>query len=138
MARKYQHRGYMSEGDREEPRKRRPKQRDTFRGRSEGRHKEEVFRCHECNHKIIGHDMVGKDEVCPNCKSDLHCCKNCKFFNPTARFECQKEIPKRIARKVKRNDCELFSPRIVLDLMSPKSQNTADDARKAFEDLFKK
>src|SRR5438128_10896819 len=42
---------------------------------------------------------------CPKCNAELHCCKQCTFFEPSTRFQCTKPIPVRIAVKDKTNDC---------------------------------
>jgi len=51
-------------------------------------------------------------------------------------------IPARITPKDVRNNCQLYVSKIVRDLSADKgntrSTNTPDDARKAFDDLFKK
>lgn len=93
--------------------------------------------------------------LCPKCGAELHCCKQCAYFEPSARFQCRKPIPERIAVKDKANECEWFSPRVTvardvkppaaspvfprngsrLEEIAPKSST---DARAAFDSLFKK
>jgi hypothetical protein len=90
---------------------------------------------------------------CPKCNADLHCCKQCSFFEPSTRFQCTKPIPVRIAVKDKTNDCALFQPRVTVARDGTASQagppppssnggppapRNADDARHAFDRLFKK
>ncbi|HEX3879942.1 MAG TPA: hypothetical protein VHW24_23325 [Bryobacteraceae bacterium] len=94
--------------------------------------------------------------VCPKCSAELHCCKQCSYFDPSTRFQCAKPIPARIAVKDKANTCTLFKPRVTVarDGVSPTNGNghnpqasapagppaprNADDARSAFDKLFKK
>lgn len=93
--------------------------------------------------------------TCPRCGADLHCCKQCAYFEPSTRFQCRKPIPERIAVKDSANECELFSPRVTVarDVRPPVAsvvptgngggENTAaprsaSDARAAFDSLFKK
>jgi hypothetical protein len=70
-------------------------------------------------------------------------------FDTAARFECTQPIPERIAKKDARNDCTFFEFRVTVEKdTSPASYATptapaaspsnSSDARKAFEDLFKK
>ncbi|MGA3018361.1 MAG: hypothetical protein ABSF62_14675 [Bryobacteraceae bacterium] len=83
--------------------------------------------------------------------ADLHCCKQCSHFEPSTRFQCLKPIPVRIALKDKANDCAMFSPRVTVARegtanappaptinSGPPAPRNADDARSAFDRLFKK
>ena len=84
---------------------------------------------------------------CPKCNAELHCCKQCAHFEPSTRFQCLKPVPLRIAVKDKANTCNLFSPRVTVardgssaSAAPPPVQvpRTPDDARSAFDRLFKK
>lgn len=88
---------------------------------------------------------------CPKCGAQLHCCKQCSYFEPSTRFQCQKPIPLRIALKDQANECSLFKPRVTVareassggngprpaGINTPPPRN-ASDARDAFDRLFKK
>ena len=91
---------------------------------------------------------------CPKCGTQLHCCKQCSYFEPSTRFQCMKPIPVRIAVKDAANECTLFKPRVTVareatsnqgggagprqaGLNTPPPRN-ASDARDAFDRLFKK
>jgi len=80
------------------------------------------------------------DETCMNCGADLHTCGNCRFFDTTAPWECRENIPARVSGKHARNECAFFTPKVVKDLAADKTRapQTPDDARKAFDALFKK
>lgn len=87
---------------------------------------------------------------CPKCKAELHCCKQCSHFEPSTRFQCVKPIPARIPYKDKANECELFTPRVTVmregaaqpsvpsPTVQPQAVRTPNDARAAFDSLFKK
>ena len=76
---------------------------------------------------------------CPKCGFDLHACKQCEHFDPSSRFECSQPIPERISPKDKRNDCTFYSIRVRLEKeTSSKQAQRPNDARQAFENLFKK
>ena len=108
-------------------------------------------RCFNCATALPeGAESSGK---CPKCSADLHCCKQCSFFEPSTRFQCLKPIPLRIPVKDKTNDCALFKPRVTVarDGTSshsappppsvhngPPAPRSADEARNAFDKLFKK
>jgi hypothetical protein len=109
-------------------------------------------RCFNCSTALPqGIDFNGN---CPKCNAELHCCKQCTHFEPSTRFQCLKPIPARIAYKDKANDCPLFSPRVTIARdgasngtaaippavapSGPPAPRNADDARSAFDRLFKK
>jgi hypothetical protein len=84
---------------------------------------------------------------CPRCNLELHCCKQCVHFDTAARFECTQPIAERIPKKDARNDCSFFELRVTVEKdTSPSSYSPGasaesprpNDARKAFDDLFKK
>jgi len=106
-------------------------------------------RCFNCATALPpGVDFSGN---CPKCNAELHCCKQCSHFEPSTRFQCLKPIPVRIPVKDKANDCTLFSPRVTVAregtanvpaapviAMGPPTPRNPDDARDAFDKLFKK
>ena len=113
-------------------------------------------RCFNCGTMLLtGSDFPSE---CPKCHAALHCCKQCGYFDPSTRFQCQKPIPARIAGKDQANDCELFKTRLTVarDMVEgpvpgngyggagsgppanqPEPRN-ASDARAAFDNLFRK
>jgi hypothetical protein len=92
--------------------------------------------------------------ACPKCNVPLHCCKQCSQFEPSTRFQCLKPIPVRIPLKDKANECTSFAPRVTVARegtagssassappqvnAGPPAPRNADDARSAFDRLFKK
>ena len=93
----------------------------------------EVVRCAQCGN--VGTPDIGFDARCPRCGTDLHACAQCASFDPGSRFECMLTIPARISPKNVRNSCHLFSPRTTVERETTTPRT--DDARKAFDDLFK-
>ena len=113
-------------------------------------------RCYNCAHALPRDaDFKGN---CPKCGVALHCCKQCVNFDSSTRFQCLKPIPVRIVVKDQANSCELFSPRVTVarDVLPqgpvskvshlggsqpgilPAAPRNANDARAAFDNLFKK
>ena len=104
-------------------------------------------RCFNCATTLLtGADFPAE---CPKCHSALHCCKQCSYFEPSTRFQCTKPVPVRIAVKDQANECTLFKPRVtvardsaapppVASAAGPPAPRNADDARAAFDSLFKK
>ena len=133
--RKYRQRGYQ-EHDREPQR---PKPQSQPRDREGPRSPQmmpfgETVKCSACGAKAPPNIKV--DSSCPKCNADLHSCRQCTHFDPSARFECRKPITARIVNKQARNTCELFAPRTVVERET--SSGGPTDARQAFAKLFKK
>lgn len=139
--RKYRQRGYM-DSDRE-PQRQNPQ--STPRDRQGPRDREgprspkmmafgEAVKCSACGAKAP--TSIRLDSSCPKCNADLHTCRQCTYFDPSARFECRKTILARIVNKTANNPCELFAARIVVERET--SSGSPSDARQAFNKLFKK
>jgi hypothetical protein len=153
LERKYRQRGYQ-DSDKPQKKEKRP---------PEGRPRQEQIgprtprmvgtitrvRCSNCG--AVLQAAVNPNVKCPRCGFDLHCCKQCASFDTGARFECMQPVPERIARKDQRNDCTFFQLRMTVEKDTAPSATVAapasgsgdraprhHDARKAFEDLFKK
>ena len=96
-----------------------------------------VSRCSQCGTVLQGlAEPVGQ---CPKCGFELHSCKQCTYFDPSSRFECMQPIPERVARKDARNECKFYSIRVSVEKeTSTPAAARPNDARQAFENLFKK
>ncbi len=93
----------------------------------------EVVRCTQCA-AVMSPD-IGFETRCPRCGTEAHTCAQCTSFDPGSLFECTQTIPARVSPKNTKNGCTLFTPRTTVEreTTTPRS----DDARKAFDDLFK-
>jgi hypothetical protein len=142
MDRKYKQRGYMEESG-DAPRRERNQQQQKPSGikhygmRNGGTARSGV-RCARCGRAIPTILEVAVESACQNCGSDLHTCTNCAFFKTSARWECTKPIAVRIERKDLRNECSFFSPAVFVERTFESEVTAPEDARKAFEALFKK
>jgi len=95
-----------------------------------------VSRCSQCGTVLqMISEPVGQ---CPKCGFQLHSCKQCSYFDPSSRFECTQPIPERITPKDTRNNCTFYSIRVTREKETSVAAARGDDARKAFENLFKK
>jgi predicted RNA-binding Zn-ribbon protein involved in translation (DUF1610 family) len=141
--RKYRHRGYQDSGSDSSGRRpsgpRPPRSNDGApRGRGIDQEKAVVFRCKHCGERVLDLDSIEVAAVCRKCGADLHSCSQCAHFDPSARFECTQPIPERIASKKSRNTCAFYSAAKTFDLTGSRGAATPDDARSAFDALFKK
>jgi hypothetical protein len=154
MERKYKQKGYQDHGPKEKRKERserpaEPRPKQDMLGPRTPRMVGTVMRarCSNCGAVLApGFDAKGQ---CPRCHAELHCCKQCVHFDTAAQFECTQPIPERIAKKDAKNDCTFFEFRMTVEKdTSPVTYATPsvpaapasrpNDARKAFEDLFKK
>jgi predicted RNA-binding Zn-ribbon protein involved in translation (DUF1610 family) len=154
MDRKYRQRGYQDSDKAEKERKKdRP---------PEGRSRRDLMgprtprmvarvtraRCANCGTVLQpGFDSNGQ---CPKCGFELHSCKQCVHFDTGVRFECTQPIPERIPRKDVKNECTFYEFRTTVEKdtsaaapvnspsISAPAPSSSNDARKAFDDLFKK
>ena len=141
--RKYRQRGYM-DNDRE-PQRPKPQPGPQGQSRPHDRDREgprspkmmafgEAVKCSNCGTQAP--TTINFATSCSKCNGDLHTCRQCTYFDPSAHFECSTKITKRIVNKNARNLCELFAPRTVVERQT--SSGAPTDARAAFAKLFKK
>ena len=98
-----------------------------------------TFSCFNCGDPIqlLSGTKVLKNDTCPQCDADLHCCKNCRFFDPSVHNQCRETQAEWVASKDKRNYCDYFEASTHMTLVK-KSGAPAGDARKKWDSLFKK
>lgn len=96
----------------------------------------QVSRCAQCGTVLQG---IPPDGKCVKCGFELHSCKQCMYFDPGSRFECMQPIKERVARKDAANRCECYEIRVTREKeTSTPAAAKPNDARQAFENLFKK
>jgi predicted RNA-binding Zn-ribbon protein involved in translation (DUF1610 family) len=153
LERKYSHRGYM-DTDAPKKKEKRPPQNHGRQEQIGPRTPRMVgtitrARCSNCGAVLqAGFDANAK---CPRCGFDLHSCKQCMYFDTSAQFECTQPIGERFPKKDVRNDCTFYAFRTTVEKDTapntaapasapPTNGNSSrpNDARKAFDDLFKK
>ena len=158
MDRKYKQKGYRDRDSEDRKRERaergerpaehKPKQQDMLGPRTP-RMVGTVTRarCSSCG--AVLSPQFDPNSECPRCHFALHSCKQCVHFDTGRQFECTQPIPERIAKKDAKNTCRFFEFRMTVEKDTspvtyatsvPASTTSArpNDARKAFEDLFKK
>ncbi|MBI2980763.1 MAG: hypothetical protein HYY44_00380 [Deltaproteobacteria bacterium] len=91
--------------------------------------------CFSCENPIETTDPVGRRDSCAKCHADLHCCKNCEFYDPSAYNECHEPQADRVLDKEKSNFCDYFQFAQVPHAM--KERDTVAEAKRKLEALFK-
>lgn len=91
--------------------------------------------CFRCNKELsITEKKISFREECPHCRSDVHVCKNCEFYDQKSYNECRETSAEVVRDKEKGNYCEYFS----LRMGAGQEKSKADALRAAAEALFKK
>ena len=50
-------------------------------------------------------------EVCPECDSELHVCRMCRFYDPNSIDQCSEEGAEEVREKERANFCDYYKPR---------------------------
>ncbi len=95
--------------------------------------------CWNCGKPTGIKDRVNRADSCVNCMADLRCCRGCRHFDPTRRFQCKEPIEANIPIKDKSNFCDFFQMRNVMKTaggVQIDTKDTKDSRKKRFDDLF--
>jgi hypothetical protein len=65
--------------------------------------------CYRCGGEIPTTQRVLRDEECPHCAQDLHCCRNCRFHDPAVSNQCAEPQADYVVDKERANFCEFFA-----------------------------
>jgi hypothetical protein len=119
------------------------------------------FQCQKCGKPVPFDEPIPRDSECEGCRRDLRCCLNCRHYDSSRNNACRETEAELVEDKARRNFCEFFSfnrapfvvaqgqamtaraaqARVKFDGLfggTPKPANPAADAKKRFDDLFKK
>jgi len=92
--------------------------------------------CALCKKEIETDKYFSRKSACPHCRGDLYICLNCRFYSVTAHNKCLEPKAEFQRARDKANFCEYFVFRE--GTVFKASEKEKDDAKKEFEDLFKK
>jgi hypothetical protein len=65
--------------------------------------------CFRCGGEIPGDQRVLREDECPHCSQDLHCCRNCRFHEPAVSNQCSEPQADYVSDKERANFCEFFA-----------------------------
>ena len=91
--------------------------------------------CHHCGSEIKTDHKIGRQETCGECSSNLHCCLNCRFYDPNAYHQCRESEAEWVQDKTSANFCDYFEPS---ERKAPDQSKRSEDTRKKLDQLFKK
>lgn len=92
--------------------------------------------CSFCGKEIKNLQKIGRNDTCPYCFRDIHCCINCKFYKETAHNKCLEPAAEFARDKERRNFCEYFE--IAGGNRVRAGDGIKDKTKEIFESLFKK
>ena len=93
-----------------------------------------MIRCAFCNKEIEFEEKISRNDTCPHCGRDLHCCLQCNFYDLGSYNECKEVMAERVVDKDRTNFCDYF----VLKGTKVSQFGRKAVAKQALEDLFKK
>lgn len=94
------------------------------------------MKCPVCAAEIKIPLPIGRRDECPSCHADLHACRCCRFYDPSAHNECHEPQADRVLEKEAGNFCDYFS--LTGEHVGGAGGSRKDNAKAALDALFKK
>ncbi len=100
---------------------------------------QEGLLCWSCGKPTGITGRVMRSDSCVECLADLRCCRGCRHFEPTRRFQCRENVEHNVVNKEKANHCDFFQHRNVMKVAGGLSSQKDDKGsqKQKFDDLFK-
>ena len=92
--------------------------------------------CFHCQNELTLEGKVSRRDQCSNCGSDLHCCRNCDFFDEYAHNKCREPQAEYVSDREKGNFCDYF--RFLLSGGIDAQKDAKEKAKTEWETLFRK
>ncbi len=64
--------------------------------------------CHHCKNELVFEVKMQRTDSCVHCGWDLHCCKNCRQYDPGAHNQCREPIAEYVYDRERANHCTFF------------------------------
>jgi hypothetical protein len=93
-----------------------------------------AFKCFSCGKEISHGAGVSRRDECPHCRSDVHVCKNCQFYDSSVYNECRETQADVVREKDRSNFCDFFQA----GSQSGQGGACKNDLMTSAEALFKK
>jgi coproporphyrinogen III oxidase-like Fe-S oxidoreductase len=89
--------------------------------------------CAGCGGDLGQPERISRRDTCPWCGTDLHTCRQCRFYDPSLANACREPEAERVLDKTRGNFCDHF-----VGAETPKAASAAgaESARAALERLF--
>lgn len=99
-----------------------------------------TYMCWKCGKDLsyYANSVISRSEGCPACGADIRSCKNCKFYEPGAHYDCHETVDELVQDKERGNFCDYFSlnPKAASKADGASGPSAAEKARSAFDSLF--
>ena len=97
-----------------------------------------MARCYCCGYEFEeDYCPSSREEYCPQCSSDVHCCLNCQFYSEHAHNKCLEPAAEWVTDRDKANFCGFFTLGS-REGESDKRSRADEEARARWESLWKK
>ncbi len=93
--------------------------------------------CFKCHEKLVVIEPISRKEECFKCKSDVRCCRNCRFYDSKIYNECQETQADRVLEKERSNLCDFFKPRTQGLVLVDEKESALSAAEALFKGLKK-
>lgn len=91
--------------------------------------------CHSCGAALTYEPPLSRSATCESCGAYLHCCRNCRFYDPQAPNHCREPQAELVRDEEAANFCGYFEPRTS---GGTATTDRAAEARRRLEELFRK
>ena len=92
--------------------------------------------CFHCQNELTLGEKVFRQDQCPHCGSDLHCCQNCRFYDEYAHNKCREPQAEYVLDRERSNFCDFFQFRVSDGGRAP--SDAKEKAKADWEALFRK
>jgi len=92
--------------------------------------------CHTCGRPVEVQEKISRQEICPHCRTDLHCCLNCTLYDEYAQNKCREPSAEWVSDRERNNFCEFFV--FQESKTASRKIRQQEEARAKLEALFKK
>ncbi len=97
-----------------------------------------MYACYFCGGELDLKDRVMRKDTCPHCGRDLHCCLQCKFYDPSFHNQCREPQAEMVRERDKSNLCDFFQFAGAKAAENNNGDSARDKARWELDKLFNK
>jgi len=91
--------------------------------------------CYRCGASLESLTLpLSRRDLCPGCSVELHVCRMCRHYAPSAPDACDEEDAEEVRNKTTSNFCDYFSPSV--GSFDGKEQQAEEKARSTLDSLF--
>src|SRR5262249_35074333 len=99
-----------------------------------------MWQCYYCR-APLSLDVQRRNRLCPQCGSDIHCCKNCIHYDENLTSKCREQESPWVRDRGAQNNCSFFEFSSTSSPAKESSQKEnateAERAKEAFRALFR-